>query len=129
MPAPLSPDLRQRIAEALDQHKASQAAIARRFGVGKATVERLARLHKTTGSIAPRPHAGGLPPIVPTEHYPVLKQWLEHTPDLTQADLAQRYQDTYNQAVSARTMGRVLKRMEQTRKKSPCEPHKPSAPM
>lgn len=55
MPAPLSLDLRKRILEALLTSGTSQKKIALRFCVGKATVERLARLHRETGSVAPRP--------------------------------------------------------------------------
>lgn len=56
-------------------------------------------------------------PIVPTEHYALVKQWLKTDPNVTHTDLAQRYQGTYKRALSARTMGRVLGHMEQTRKK------------
>lgn len=83
MPAPLSLDLRQRIVQALETDTLSQAAIAQRFGVGKATVERLARLRRTTGSIAPKPYTHGPKPIVPTEHFGIIEQWLKADPDLS----------------------------------------------
>lgn len=50
MPAPLSNDLRIRIAEARAQD-----------AVGRASVDRVLRLVRETGSVEPAPHGGGAP--------------------------------------------------------------------
>lgn len=115
----LSLDLRQRIVSAYEQGEGSQAALARRFGVGKATVERLMRLKRQTGSIEPRPHGGGQRRLVNEDDYGQIANWLEAEDDLTHEELAQRFGQDTGRSVSGRTMGRVLKRMDYTRKKRP----------
>ena len=60
----LSLDLRRRIIDAYDNGEGTQARLARRFKVGKATVERLVRLRRETGSVEPRPHGGGTGPLI-----------------------------------------------------------------
>ena len=115
----LSLDLRQRIVSAYEQGEGSQAALAQRFGVGKATVERLIRLKRQTGSVEPRPHGGGQHAIVKEDDYGQIANWLNDEDDLTQEELAQRFGQETGRVVSARTMGRVLKRMDYTRKKRP----------
>src|SRR5918992_3001257 len=52
-------DLRQKILRACDQRLGSQQAIAALYGVSPSFIEKLLRRHRTTGDIAPRPHAGG----------------------------------------------------------------------
>lgn len=113
----LSMDLRERILSAYENGEGSQAALARRFGVGKATVERLLRLKRQTGSVKPRPHGGGRKPLVKEEHHPKIEAWLKDHPDLTYEELAQRFKEETGIGVSGRTMGRVLERMGYTRKK------------
>ena len=115
----LSLDLRLRIVSAYEQGEGSQAALARRFGVGKATVERLMRLKRQTGSVEPRPHGGGQHTIVKEDDYGQIANWLNDEDDLTHEELAQRFGQETGRSVSGRTMGRVLKRMDYTRKKRP----------
>jgi len=58
---PYSLDLRQKIRPADDHQLGSQRALAALFGVSHAFLEQLRR-RRTTGAIAPRPHAGGRQP-------------------------------------------------------------------
>jgi transposase len=50
--------LRQKILRAYDQRFGSQRALAALFGVSQSFVEKLLRQRRTSGDIAPRPHAG-----------------------------------------------------------------------
>jgi transposase len=59
MPAPISTDLRIRIVEARAQEGLTYEEFADRFHVGRATVDRVLRLARETGSVEPAPHAGG----------------------------------------------------------------------
>ncbi|MFY0539472.1 DUF977 family protein [Nannocystis pusilla] len=59
MPIAISTDLRIRIVEARAQERLTYEQLAERFGVGRATVDRVLRLARETGSVEPRPHGGG----------------------------------------------------------------------
>lgn len=117
MPAPLSTDLRRRIADAYLNDEGTLDEIARRFEVGSATVTRLVRLHRQTGSVAPKPHGGGPEPRVRPEDVPQLQAWLRENPSLTQSELAQRYDQHTGRPVSQRSISRTLAHYGITRKK------------
>jgi len=112
----LSPDLRQRIIDAYERGEGSQAQIAQRFSVGKASVERLVRLKRETGSLAARPHAGGRTILITEADRVRLLKEFEQEPDLRQEDLAERFTQE-GRPVSRRTVGRALNRLSITRKK------------
>ncbi len=63
---PYSVDLRQRVVEAAQAAKGSIRQIATWFCVGKSTLTRWLGQYPTTGSIQPKPHAGGQPPALVT---------------------------------------------------------------
>jgi hypothetical protein len=58
----LSMDLREKILQAYDQDFGSQRALAVLCGVSRSCVEKLRQRRRTTGEMAPRPHAGGRRP-------------------------------------------------------------------
>src|SRR4051812_45701699 len=58
---PLSMDLRGRVVAACDAGGQTQAEIAERFAVSPSTVRRLLARRAAAGSVAPLPHAGGVP--------------------------------------------------------------------
>jgi hypothetical protein len=59
-------DLRHKIFHACEQRLGSQCALADLFGVRLSSVEKLLRRHRTPGTMAPKPHAGGqTPPWTP----------------------------------------------------------------
>ena len=87
---PLSNDLRQRILAAVDNPEGSRRQIAKRFVVDVSTITRLLQLRRQTGSIAPRPHAGGTTPRLDQEALRRLRQLVEDDPDATLGQLQQR---------------------------------------
>lgn len=115
----LSLDLRKRIVDAYNRGDGSQRALAQRFSVSKASVERLLALYRTTGSVAPKPQRHGPLPTVHEDDFPQIAGWIESQPDLTQEEIALRFTAETGRTVSQRTISRVLRRMQQTRKKSP----------
>lgn len=116
MSAPLSADLRRRILAALDAGEGSQRHIAQRFRVGRATVERLVRRVRETGSMDPKPHGGGQRPrLVETDREQLLA-WLEADPDLRQEDIADRFKQM-KRPMSQQAVSRGLRRLGITRKK------------
>ena len=57
-------ELRQKILPAYARRLGAQRALADIFGVSLSLVEQLVRRPRTTGAIAPKPHAGGQRPRV-----------------------------------------------------------------
>ncbi|WP_456427001.1 helix-turn-helix domain-containing protein [Rhodocaloribacter sp.] len=115
---PISPDLRERIVSAYQRGEGSQAALAKRFAVGIATVQRLLRQYRETGSLQPK-KAPGRAPLLSEEECRQVRQWIEDEPDLTQDELARRFAAETGRRVSRRTMGRVRAQLGFTRKKRP----------
>lgn len=116
MPAPLSLDLRRRIA--LAARSMPQKAVAERFSVGLATVQRLVTRERAGEPLDAKPHNGGPDRIIGPEGEALFAEWLAESPSLTQADLAERFGAATGQPISRQTAGRTLQRMGQTLKKS-----------
>ncbi len=117
MPAPLSADLRRRIFDAA--RAATAAQVADRFGVSVATVERLRKLHRETGSLTPRPHGGAPVRLVCDDDRPTFDAYLAENPSMPHAVIARRFAGDTGRTVSPSTIRRVLVRWRLTRKKSP----------
>jgi transposase len=115
MPAPISLDLRRRIVEAARSQP--QAAVAARFAVSLASVERFVRLDREGAPLAPKPHNGGPERRVGPEGQARFAAWLAEDPSLTQAGLAARHGADAERPISRQTAGRTLARMGYTRKK------------
>ena len=115
-------DPRQRIVRAWQKETARVPELAERFSVGTATVKRLSRRFRETGSIEPRPHAGGQRPKIPGEKLPQVRRFLEANPDWSVDELAEAYNRQEGTTVSRSTMSRTIARLGFTRKKSPSLP-------
>ena len=86
---PLSNDLRQRILDAVDNREGSRRQLAARFKVDTSTITRLLQLRRRTGSFQPRPHGGGVAPILDRDALQRLRTLVERTPDATLEALRQ----------------------------------------
>ena len=86
---PLSNDLRKRILEAVDNNEGSRRKLAVRFKVNTATITKLLRLRRETGSFESRPHAGGVVPTLDGDALQRLRRLVEETPDATLETLRQ----------------------------------------
>jgi transposase len=87
---PLSNDLRKRILDAVDNREDSRRKLAARFKVDTPTITELLRLRRETGSIEPRPRAGGVTPALDDDALQRLRKLVEETPDATLEALRQR---------------------------------------
>jgi transposase len=87
---PLSNDLRKRILDAVDNNEGSRRKLAARFKVNTATITKLLRLRRETGSYEPRPHAGGVAPALDGDALERLRKLVEETPDATLEALRQK---------------------------------------
>lgn len=131
---PYSLDLRQKILDAYDHKRGSQRAVAALFGVSRAFLEQLLRRRRTTGDIAPRPHAGGRQPRCDAAALALVRQFVREQPDATLEELRAQLHHRRGLRLSVATMCRVLQRLGLPRKKSPSMPpnarrHRSSKPV
>ena len=121
MPA-WSMDLRERIIEAHEQGKESQQEIADRFRVSKRGVQKLLAHHRQTGSLEPKPHAGGQPAKVSGKATERLQKAVREEPDATLEELLEILRRECGVEGSIMCVARALDRLEITRKKSRSSP-------
>ena len=86
----LSNDLRRRILDAVDNREGSRRKLVVRFQVNTSTITKLLRLRRETGSLAPRPHGGGVAPTLDHDALERLRKLVEEAPDATLEALRQR---------------------------------------
>lgn len=85
MPRPLSMDLRERIAEAVNSGL-SRSAAARRFAVAPSSAIKLMQAQAQTGSLAPK-RMGGYRTAILAPHEATVRALVEATPDATLEEL------------------------------------------
>jgi transposase len=110
---PYSQDLRQRIIETAQHGGATVKQIAERFLVSISFVTRLLQLHRTTGSVEPRPHGGGHPAVLTPEDLQRLREFIQEQPDATLEECRQHL----GSSCSLATICRALSRLGLPRKK------------
>jgi transposase len=110
---PYSQDLRQRILETIRRGDGSVRQIARRFLVSVSFVTRLLQLHRSTGSLEPRPHGGGHPAVLTPEDLEALRELIRQQPDATLEECRQRL----SLSCSTMTISRALSELGLPRKK------------
>jgi transposase len=111
-------DLRRRIIQAWQAEKLRVPELADRFAVGTATVKRLIRRFRETGSVEPLPHGGGQKPKIPASKLPRVQRLLEANPDWSIEELTAAYNRQEGTDLSRSTMDRTVRRLGFTRKKS-----------
>jgi transposase len=111
-------DLRKRAVALWETGGLSEPDVAAVMGIGEASLRRWKRRKREEGSVAPRPHGGGPEPRVLPEHEAIVRRLVEEHPDAYVEDLAIRFVEETGRACSKATMGRVLRRLKLTRKKS-----------
>jgi transposase len=109
----ISEDLRKRILDTIQRGDGSLRQIARRFLVSVSFITRLLQLHRSTGSLEPRPHGGGNPPILSPEDLQQLRELVQKQPDATLEELRQRL----GVSCSLMTISRALGKLGLPRKK------------
>jgi transposase len=110
---PYSLDLRQRVFDAVQRGEGSLRELADFFQVHLSFIVRLLRRHRDTGSLAPKPHAGGPQPLLDDHALQELLRLVREQPDATLAEL----RDRLGVPCSIMTIARALKRHRLSRKK------------
>jgi len=80
-----SMDLRERILVACESGQGA-AEVAQRYAVSESFIEKLKRRYRESGSLAPKPHAGGRQPLLAAYEAAIRAQFQEQ-PDTTLAEL------------------------------------------
>lgn len=122
MPAPVPVALRERVVALYIPRVVTYEMLADLFDIGRATVSRILRLHRETGSVEPKPPAGGPPPILCEADRQELAQMVEERPDATLDQLADAWAATHpERPASAVTIWRALVALGFTWKKKASE--------
>jgi transposase len=110
---PYSSDLRERILAAVERRKSSLRELADLFLVSLSSIVRLLRGYRASGSVLPKPHAGGPCPLLDDDACQRLLALVREQPDATLAELQARL----GIPCSLSTICRVLQRHGISRKK------------
>jgi transposase len=110
---PLSQDLRQRIVDTVARGEGSLSRISQRFLVNVSTIVRLLKRHRQTGTVEPKPHAGGRRPALGPDDLERLRALIREQPDATLDELRERL----GVSCSVMAVSRALRRLGITRKK------------
>src|SRR3954451_5343910 len=110
---PYSQDLRQRVLDTVRRGEGSWRQIARRFLVSVSFGTRLLRTHRDTGSLEPKPHGGGNPPVLTPEDLERLRELIQQRPDATLEECRAHL----GTPCSLMTISRALSRLGLPRKK------------
>jgi transposase len=113
-------DLRERIVQAAEQGQ-PLTVVARRFAVGRSTVQRYLTRARRTQQLAPKP-IPGRPATIPSEAHWALEEQVHASPDATLAEHCDAWEKTQGIRVSVATMCRALQRINWPRKKRLCGP-------
>jgi transposase len=111
-------DLRQKLVQAYERRRGSQHALADLLGGSVSFVEKLRRRHRSPGTVAPKPYAGGQQRRLTAAAEAGLREAVRATPAITLEDLCTHVATTLGSRVSVPTMCRALQRLGLPRKKS-----------
>jgi transposase len=115
MPRPLPHDVRNRIIRAWQAGELTWQEIADRYGVSLASVNRLIRRYRQTGSVAPNPHAGGRRRLITDDGMSLIQRMVEEEPRRTLEELVALYANQTGVRPSITTMHRAVRRVRRSR--------------
>ena len=114
---PYSLDLRKKIVEVYATEQISQRKLAERFHVALSFIEKVLKQWRETGDLGPKPHGGGTPPKLNEEQQGLVQSLIESKNDMTLDELCEEVHQQTQVRVSRSTMGRIVQRLNLTRKK------------
>lgn len=112
-----SVDLRHRVLAAVARGLPRQQVV-QTFGVSGGTIKRWLTKQRTGADLAPQSPTGRRATISP-DQYPALRAQLAAHPDATFAQHADVWNAAHSSSLSQWTLGRAIRRVGWTRKKSP----------
>jgi transposase len=118
MGAPIPSQLREAIVRTYQEGDRSYDEVATALGIGRATVNRVLRLKRETGSVAALPRGGGNRSPIHGKLAELLVAIVTKMPDATVAELADALISRSNITTSRSSVLRALVRLGYSRKKS-----------
>jgi transposase len=128
MPAALSEDLRWRIIKAWQKTEPTAVELAEQFCVGEATVKRLKRTFRDTKNVKRKPRGGGTPRIITPEQESIVEALVQQYPDWSEDMYAEYLVEHHEIRASAVTVGRTIRRLGYSVKKSPSSRRNATSP-
>lgn len=122
MGKPISNGIRERVVRAYESGRYTYRELSEVFGIGEATVNRILRRYRQTGSVAPSPHGGGASCVLSGSDVAALLAHVEQHNDWTAAEYAVWLREERGVEVSRSTVDRTLRSQGYTRKKRPYGP-------
>lgn len=110
MSAPFSLDLRLRVVAACQAGELTQPEIAELFQIHLKTVEKYWKLRRTTSSLQPQPHRGGLPARLVSVQAQ-LRVWAVERNDRTLAEWVKLVRQRTGIQTSVQAMSRTLRQL------------------
>src|SRR5262245_22167591 len=109
-------DLRERVLAAIDANEGNQEQIAKRYRVSSRWIRKLLAQGAQTGSIEPKPRGTGRKLLIQGEMCESRRATIAENPDATLEELREaiRFEGC------TVTIWRAIKRLDITRKRSPC---------
>jgi len=114
---PYSNDLRKKIIQAYINKEGSFRDLAKRFSVSLNFVWLLWKRYQLTGSVRPKPHAGGQASAMDQEHLAILRDLVRQQNDATLVELRDQLHEKTGLQVSTGTIYLALKKLNISRKK------------
>lgn len=114
---PYSVDLRQRVVDAYKRGLGTIRELAEMFQVVPNTVENWLKLERETGSVAPRPHAGGVEPTIRGDVFNTLCRLAGERHDATLDELHRALEQECQIQTSEAAVCRALRRAGLSRKR------------
>jgi transposase len=112
-----SDDLRRKIIQAYLNKEGSLRDLADRFSVSLNFVWLLWRRYQATGSVRPKPHAGGQVSVMDKDRLSILRDLVRQQNDATLIELQERFRQQTGLQVSTGTLSLALKKLGLSRKK------------
>jgi transposase len=110
-------DLRDRVLAALDRGM-PRSQVVTTFQVSLASLKRWHAARRDTGHFAPQPPSGGFEPTITPDQHQQLRAQVAAFPDATLAEHATRWNAAHATTISQWTIGRAIRLLGLTRKKS-----------
>jgi transposase len=117
---PYSCDLRQKVINAHNNKEGSQRQLAKRFSVSLSFVQSLLRRYRNSGTVEALPHGGGQKSKLNHEQLTLVELLVESDNDATLVELCEQLELRTQVKISRSTMGRIIQKLNWTRKKKHC---------
>ena len=114
----VSKPIREAIVRAFHEEDLTYEEIAELLAIGRATVNRVLRLHRETGGVEPRPRGGGNFSPLRGEALEELRALVKERPDATIGEITESLIERAVVQTSTSSVQRALRRLDYSRKKS-----------